>query len=135
MDFSKKLKPGAKVLDIGCGTGKPVALFLAEKGHHVTGIDLSEKMIELAQNNDILNAKFHYSDFFDFETSETFDGILAWDSFFHFPLHSRCRNENIKQISGLSAGAFTGAIQIILKNQAGGQPIDFFLPFLPADTG
>ena len=85
MDFSEKLKPGAKVLDIGCGTGKPVALFLAEKGHHVTGIDLSEKMIEIANNNMIRNADFQCTDFFDFETSKTFDGILAWDSFFHFP--------------------------------------------------
>lgn len=85
MDFSEKLKPGAKVLDIGCGTGRPVALFLSEKGHFVTGIDISEKMIELAKNNNIPNADFQCTDFFDFETSDTFDGILAWDSFFHFP--------------------------------------------------
>lgn len=85
IDFSEILKPGAKVLDIGCGTGKPVAEFLAEKGHFVTGIDISEKMIEIANNDKIRNADFQCTDFFEFETSETFDGILAWDSFFHFP--------------------------------------------------
>jgi ubiquinone/menaquinone biosynthesis C-methylase UbiE len=33
-----------KVLDVGCGTGE-ISLVLASLGHHVTGIDLSEKMM------------------------------------------------------------------------------------------
>lgn len=37
-----------KILALGCGTGLAEAPFL-EKGHEVTGIDLSEKMIELAK--------------------------------------------------------------------------------------
>lgn len=38
-----KLEPGAKVLDLGCGTGF-LSLLLAELGFAVTGIDLSEEM-------------------------------------------------------------------------------------------
>ncbi|MDD1723781.1 MAG: class I SAM-dependent methyltransferase, partial [Methanospirillum sp.] len=33
------------VLDVGCGTGA-IGLILAEMGHNVTGLDLSEKMME-----------------------------------------------------------------------------------------
>ncbi len=41
-------KNNLKVLDIGCATGE-LALALAIKGHHVVGIDLDEKMVELAR--------------------------------------------------------------------------------------
>lgn len=84
-EFASKVKPNGKILDIGCGTGYPLASYLAEKGYNVTGIDTSEKMIELALSRGIKNAKFLISDFFDFRTDDKFDGILAWDSFFHFP--------------------------------------------------
>lgn len=84
-EFANKVKPKGKILDIGCGTGYPLASYLSEKGYNVTGIDSSEKMIEIALSRSIKNAKFLTSDFFDFKTNGKFDGVLAWDSFFHFP--------------------------------------------------
>ncbi len=39
------------LLDIGCGAGL-LSNFLAEKGHTVTGIDLSENSLKIAQKND-----------------------------------------------------------------------------------
>ena len=39
------LKPCAKILDLGCGTGYLSMEFLS-KGHHVTGLDLSQEMIQ-----------------------------------------------------------------------------------------
>jgi len=43
----KLLPPGAHVLDVGCGTGVPAALYLIARGCAVTGIDISERQIEL----------------------------------------------------------------------------------------
>lgn len=43
------LKPG-KALDIGMGQGRN-AIFLATKGWEVTGVDIAEKAVELAQKN------------------------------------------------------------------------------------
>ena len=37
-----------KILDVGCGTGV-IALLLAEMGHEVTGVDISERMLERAR--------------------------------------------------------------------------------------
>ncbi|MEN2416009.1 class I SAM-dependent DNA methyltransferase [Flavobacterium mesophilum] len=85
LDFLEKVKPNGNILDIGCGTGLPIAKYFSEENHFVTGIDISEKMIEIAKSREIKNAAFYVSDFFDFKTSEKFEGIIAWDSLFHFP--------------------------------------------------
>jgi len=85
VDFTEKIKPNGKILDIGCGTGKPIAEYLSDQQFSITGIDVSDKMIECAKANDIKNAHFLVCDFFDFESDDLFDGIIAWDSLFHFP--------------------------------------------------
>ncbi|HZL92050.1 MAG TPA: hypothetical protein VFB99_00350, partial [Vicinamibacterales bacterium] len=35
------LGPGAEVLDLGCGSGEPIARFLMEAGYRVTGVDVA----------------------------------------------------------------------------------------------
>jgi ubiquinone/menaquinone biosynthesis C-methylase UbiE len=44
----KLFRPGSRILEINCGTGVD-ALFLANLGHQVVGIDVSAKMIEVAR--------------------------------------------------------------------------------------
>lgn len=47
--FKNLLPPGRlKVLDVGCGTCE-IGMLFAEMGHHVTGLDLSEKMLSKAR--------------------------------------------------------------------------------------
>jgi 2-polyprenyl-3-methyl-5-hydroxy-6-metoxy-1,4-benzoquinol methylase len=41
---------GGTALDAGCGTGN-LSVYLAKNGYTVTGVDYSEKAIEIAQNN------------------------------------------------------------------------------------
>jgi 2-polyprenyl-3-methyl-5-hydroxy-6-metoxy-1,4-benzoquinol methylase len=43
VEFAKKLPNHSQVLDIGCGTGKPIAAFLASKKFYVKGIDLPKR--------------------------------------------------------------------------------------------
>jgi demethylmenaquinone methyltransferase/2-methoxy-6-polyprenyl-1,4-benzoquinol methylase len=46
-DIAARLKPGDRVLDVGCGTGA-LAILLARKGTQVTGIDISPSMLYVA---------------------------------------------------------------------------------------
>ncbi|CAI6342265.1 unnamed protein product [Periconia digitata] len=43
------MPPESLVLDVGCGTGNPVATTLAAAGHRILGIDISPAMIELSR--------------------------------------------------------------------------------------
>ncbi|MEV4949789.1 class I SAM-dependent methyltransferase [Streptomyces sp. NPDC053755] len=42
------LKPAARILDAGCGTGR-IAIRLAELGHHCTGVDVDSSMLAVAR--------------------------------------------------------------------------------------
>lgn len=71
---------GAKVLDIGCGTGIPVSKMLSEGGFDVIGLDISPKMVELASQR--IRGRFIVSDMrrHDHEEevgSEKFAGIFV----------------------------------------------------------
>ena len=47
---SNGINPGASVLDAGCGTGR-IAIGLSRAGYRVTGLDISEEMLRMAEEN------------------------------------------------------------------------------------
>lgn len=70
------------VLDLGCGTGEPMARYLIENGHAVTGVDAAPAMIELCRER-FPRARWIAEDMRRLALGERFGGILAWHSFFH----------------------------------------------------
>ncbi|MBL4854070.1 class I SAM-dependent methyltransferase [bacterium AH-315-J19] len=72
-------------LDVGCGSGGRIIRRLKEQGYEVTGIDASEKMINLARKNHP-DSLFIHEDIRHWETEDRFDFIVAWDCLFHLPL-------------------------------------------------
>jgi len=85
IDFADKICLNGNILDIGCGTGLPITKYFSERNFSIIGIDTSDKMLEIAKSNEIKNAQFLLCDFYNFDLNERFDGIIAWDSLFHFP--------------------------------------------------
>jgi ubiquinone/menaquinone biosynthesis C-methylase UbiE len=73
--------PNSTILNIGCGKGRE-AFCLNEKGYKLTGIDISEPVIETAKsitklNN--LNIDFIVSDGLNLAfPNETFDVVIIW---------------------------------------------------------
>lgn len=60
----------ARFVDIGCGTGRPVCLSLANAGHDVLGIDVSAVMVAAARER-VPNARFEQMDICDFSPPQS----------------------------------------------------------------
>lgn len=81
--FERLLPKGAEILDLGCGGGEPIARFLVDQGHHLTGVDTSSTLIALARTR-FARHKWLEADMMRFGgDSGAYDGILAWCSLFH----------------------------------------------------
>ncbi len=78
------LAPGSRTLDVGCGGGVPITLYLIRHGCQVTGLDVSARMIELAREA-VPGAHFVHGDMRTANLDDVFDAIVAWDSVFHLP--------------------------------------------------
>ena len=80
--FLALVPPGAPILDLGCGAGEPIARFLLERGHPVTGVDFAAGMLEIARAR-FPEAEWVEADMRGLELGRRFGGVVAWDSFFH----------------------------------------------------
>ena len=75
-------KPGSKVLDLGCGTGNPIAKHIVQRGFQVLGIDESEKMLEIARLQ-VPEGQFIRDNMIDVQLQGRFAAAVVWDSIFH----------------------------------------------------
>ena len=83
------------LLDVGCGTGPMVELLADEMpGKRYTGLDLTPRMIEVANSKGIAGASFIVGDAEDLPFEDaSFDAIICANSFHHYPNPRRFFNE------------------------------------------
>lgn len=76
-----------ELLDVGCGTGPMIELLLKEfPDKSYTGIDLTPRMIEVAQEKKLNHTRFLVGDSENLPFAEnTFDVIVCTNSFHHYP--------------------------------------------------
>jgi SAM-dependent methyltransferase len=80
--FADLIPSAGSVLDIGCGAGEPIAGFFVRAGYQVHGVDTSPAMIAFCKER-FADSAWDVADMRMLSLGRTFDGILAWDSFFH----------------------------------------------------
>src|SRR6185437_5437676 len=89
------LRPGARILDIGCGSGTFTAL-LQRAGFVVSGIDISERLVAIGRKNypglDLIEGDAENLPFDD----ESADGVLLSAIVHHFPDPHRLAGETLR---------------------------------------
>lgn len=80
--FVALLPSGGSVLDLGCGSGQPIARHLLARGFAVVGVDSSPTLIAKCRSR-FPNAEWIVADMRAVSIDRRFDGLIAWDSFFH----------------------------------------------------
>lgn len=79
------LQPSSKILDLGCGSGIPIDKFFVDRGFKVTGIDISERQVELARQN-LPEATFKVQDMSELQDGEySVDAVVSFYAIFHTP--------------------------------------------------
>ncbi len=80
--WARRLRPGTTVLDLGCGSGMPIAQALVDDGFLVYGIDASPTMIAAFRSRFstalVECSRAEDSSFF----GRTFDAVIAWGLMF-----------------------------------------------------
>lgn len=81
LDLFLRTASGPRILDLGCGSGVPIARELVRRGCSVTGVDGAAAMAALFAAN-LPQEKAVHADMRTLALGR-FDGIIAFDSFFH----------------------------------------------------
>lgn len=90
---------GHRILDVGCGTGKPALRLARASGANVTGISVSRHQVNVANANAQTQelhdqARFEYADAAQLPYADaSFDAAWAFESMLHMPDHHQVLSE------------------------------------------
>lgn len=115
--FLALVPPGGAVLDIGCGSGEPIARHLTERGFNVTGVDSSPSLIAICRER-FPRQEWIVSDMRALDLGRRFDGVIAWHSLFHLT-----QNDQRSMFPRFAAHAAAGAPLLFTSGPSAGESI------------
>ena len=89
--FLAELPEGARILDVGCGSGRDTLAF-KNKGYQVDAIDYSEELVKKATRLTGITIKLQ--SFYEIDVDEAYDGIWACASLLH------CERDRLAEVVG-----------------------------------
>ncbi|PKE28033.1 SAM-dependent methyltransferase [Rahnella sp. AA] len=118
--FLALIPENGRILDIGCGAGKPVAEYFIDRKFSVTGIDASAPMIAISRER-FPEQRWEVADMRTLSLNEKFDGLIAWDSFFHLT-----RSDQKAMLAVFEKHAKPAAALMFTSGPANGEAIGTF---------
>ncbi len=118
--FEALLPEGATVLDLGCGSGQPIARHLVARGFGVVGVDASASLIALCRQR-LPDQAWIVADMRALALGRRFGGVVAWDSFFHLAY-----DDQRAMFAVFSAHAAPGAPLLFTTGPGHGEAIGTF---------
>jgi SAM-dependent methyltransferase len=115
--FAAHVAPGGRVLDLGCGSGEPIARYLIEAGFALTGIDSSPTLVAMCRRR-FPDAEWLVADMRALALDGRFHGIVAWDSVFHLDM-----DDQRAMFPRLAAQALPGVPLLFTSGPAEGEAI------------
>lgn len=115
--FISLVKPGGKILDAGCGSGRDTNHF-ASKGFTVTGIDLSDGLLSYAREHAHPGATFQHMDLRAINLNTSFDGIWASASLLHLK-----REEFVPVLRNFQHMLMPGGVLFLLMKEGTGEQL------------
>lgn len=115
--FASMVKPGGKILDAGCGSGRDANHF-ASQGFTVTGIDLSDNLLSYAKEHADPNASFLKMDLRAINLTISFDGIWACASLLHLK-----RDECVTVLRNFQHMLRPGGVLFLLMKEGTGEQL------------
>ena len=118
--FLRLLPLHPTVLDLRCGSGEPIGRYLVGRGCNLTGVDSSPEMISLCGQL-LPRQTWSVADMRQLRLGRVFDGIVAWDSFFHL-----CHDDQRSMFRIFRAHAAPHAALIFTSGPSHGEAIGSF---------
>lgn len=106
--FLAELPEGARILDVGCGSGRDTLAF-KKKDYQVDAIDYSEELVKKATQ--LTGIPVRLQSFYEIDADQAYDGIWACASLLH------CERTRLKEVIGklLSALKPNGMLYMSFK--------------------